>query len=160
MIQKITLSKIWIDKTPTQYGSFKTNFLCNEYGTEWVSGFAKEFNHKEGDVLELDIIESETINQKTGKPFRNWKFPNKDTAVNDKIARLEFSITHAHKRIDDLIKSLKKKFDDGLTSAGTKVPDFTPNTPAQAQDFENKMANYDPRPEPTEDELNEVLNNY
>lgn len=145
MIQKITLTKIWIDKTPTQYGSFKTNFKCTEYGDRWISGFAKEFNHKEGEIVELDVHENEKgTKDKDGKVYMNWKFPNKDSAVNDRLAKIEFSIANIHRKIEQIVAEVKRLDPkNSLTSASTEVPTFIPNTPEKAQDFGNKMGAYE-----------------
>lgn len=154
MIQKVTIKSVWIDKVPTQYGSFKTNFKCKEYGDRWISGFARGCNWKDGDIVELDIITSDK-KDKENKPYLNWKFVNKEKTMELEITQIKFALSKHDHYLKEVAGVLKLIFPSGTTSAGTKVPDFVPNTPEQAKEFGEKMESYESK---TVDDLNGELN--
>ena len=114
-----------------------------EYGDRFLSGFGSKetMNWKIGDVVEVEVVESDKID-KTGKPYLNWSLPKKPT-WEDELAKVHFSIANIHRKIDQIVEHLKEKNTTGLTSAGTKVPDFTPNTDEQAEEFVQKMEQYE-----------------
>lgn len=124
-IQKLTINKIWIDPKPTQYGSFKTNFKFKEYGDKWISGFAKETKWREGDVVEIDVHDNEKgTKDKEGNVYMNWKFVSQEKKIEDEIAQIKFSIANIHKKIDEIVKHIKMKEDDGRNSDGSLPPNF------------------------------------
>lgn len=91
-------------------------------------------------------IESREYN---GNTYYDFKGTPK-SAVGKKAAELEFSLKNLQRKQDQIIAFLKEKFPPegaGLTSAGTKVPDFVPSTPEQAAEFEQKMDAYENKSE-------------
>lgn len=143
MIQKLTITKVWVDTKPTQYGSFKTNFKCTEYGDRWISGFAKECNWKEGDVVELDIVESDKKDIE-GKPYINWKFINKEDEMKKRVIGLEISVGNLKVKVEQIIAEIKKMKGNGLPPL--PQPNFGERklTPEQdAQERADIKANHD-----------------
>lgn len=111
MIKKVTLKQVWIDQKPTQYGSFKTNIKCIEYGDRWISGFAKEFKNKEGEIIEIDIFENEKgVKDKDGNVYLNWKFPNKEDQTKEEIEKIKFNQLKLDGYVKQIIAILKKHY--------------------------------------------------
>ena len=133
MIQKLTLTTVIrkpmvSPRTNKPYTSL--SIKAKEHGDRYLSGFgsAKTDGWKEGDVVTLEVTESEKLD-KNNRPYLNW-----DHIDNEKLME---------QRIVDLERRVKLLENKGLTSAGTPVPDFVPNTPEQAQEFAQKMEDYE-----------------
>lgn len=142
MIQKLTLTAV-IRKAQVSARTGKPytslSIKAKEHGDRYLSGFgsAKTDSWKEGDVVMLEVTESEKLD-KNGKPYLNW-----DHIDNEKLME---------QRISDLERRVKLLETQGLTSAGTPVPTFVPNTPEQEADYVRKMDDY----EKTNGELNSI----
>ena len=118
MIQKITITRVYIDKEPTQYGSFKTAIKTKEYGDRWLNGFAKKFEYKENDTIELDIEEVEYLSKKTGKTEKalNWKFVNNEAKQQLEIANLSAQIKRLKEDVAILLR-FKEDYQNGKLSS-------------------------------------------
>lgn len=112
---KLKITRVFIDKTPTQYGSFKTAIKCNEYGDRWLSGFAKKFEYKEGDEVELDVVESDKKG-KDGKPYLNWKFINNEAKQQLEIANLAAQIKRIKEDVQECVDYIHAHRDGKLPS--------------------------------------------
>lgn len=116
-----------------------------EYGERYLSGFeSKEtINWKVGDVVEVEVKESDKLD-KNGKPYLNWSLPKPESPVMLRLESVEKVIKGMQREIYQIINEVKRlNPNSGLTSAGTKVPDFTPNTPEEAKEFGEKMETYE-----------------
>lgn len=154
MIQKVTIKGIWIDRTPTQYNTFKTNIKCKEYGDRWISGFAKQCEWKDGDTIELDIFDNaKGIRGKDGNVYLNWAFVNKEKVMEKELTEMKNTVRGHTQELQKIREFLDKNF----TSAGTKVPDFTPNTPQEQQVFKEKMEVFESKRDTKVDDINGAL---
>jgi len=104
---KLNLTKVWIDKELTKFGSNKVGLKTKEYGDRWVSGFAKDCKWKEGDEIEVDVSESPTKG-KDGKPYLNWKFPKKDSGNGAVLFHIDLVERKLKEDIEDLRKRIYK----------------------------------------------------
>lgn len=111
-----------------------------EYGDQKV----KVTKWDNQDVKVEDVLEGEIKE----KEFNGVKYleldTQKESPIMTKIAQIEFALAKHDKYIKEIVAEVKRlNPSSNLTSAGTKVPDFIPNTPEQAQDFGNKMEVYE-----------------
>lgn len=116
-----------------------------EYGERYLSGFGSKetINWKVGDVVEVDVKESDKMD-KNNKPYLNWSLPKPESPVMLRIDKLEDSIKQLQKEMYQVINEVRRlNPTSNLTPAGTKVPDFVPNTPEEAQKFGEDMARYE-----------------
>lgn len=145
MIKKVKLTKLWVDKTPTQYGSFKTNFQCAEYPNKWISGFAKQCDWKIGDEVELNITESDKLD-KEGNPYINWKMPDVDSKKDVQIGQMLFAIGKHDSQIKEIQEFIRKQFphmvkkeDSTTTSNGNPMPNFDRPSPSEYASLESSF---------------------
>lgn len=140
MIQKLTLTAVIrksMVSTRTNKPYTSVSIKAKEHGDRYLSGFgsAKTDSWKEGDVVTLEVTESEKLD-KNGKPYLNW-----DHIDNEKLMEGRISILETHVReLAARIVGLETK---GLNSAGLPVPDFHVNTPEEEANYVSKMENYD-----------------
>lgn len=128
-------------KTGKPYKKATVKFNETENKFVGMMVWDNEEDPKVGDVLEGEVKAKEW-NGKTYHNFDKAKAPSKTTQLEFKVAKIE-----NYQR--QIIAFLKEKFPPngaGLTDAGTPVPTFEANTPAQAQDFEQKMTSYENEP--------------
>lgn len=112
---KLTITRIFSKaqiSTRTGKPFTSLSLLTKEYGGRYLSGFASKETEgwKEGLEVELDVTESDK-KDKDGKPYLNWKLPNRETAVDARINKIEFSIANIHRKIDEIVKHIKMKED-------------------------------------------------
>lgn len=130
--------KPYLIKTGRNVGKpYKVAKVCvPEYGERAVK-VVKWDNQdvKIGDVLEGEIKEKE---------FNGVKYLELDTQKENplvaRISAIEFSIANIHRKIDEIVSQVKfLNPGSNLTSAGTEIPDFIPNTAEETIEFEQKM---------------------
>jgi hypothetical protein len=135
-IEKVTITKVYASDKSKDGKPFINRFnkkpqvrvgiMVDKHENEWWSNFcdpdSKEAQVKEGDEMNLVLWETET-------GFKNWKLPSKTDLLEARVDALEFAV--------------RKYMSQNVTSAGTRVPDFTPNTPEQAKEFGKKMVEYE-----------------
>lgn len=94
----------------------------------------------EKQVFDGEIVEREW----QGKKYYDLKVVNEKQKQADELAQIKFSITNIHRKIDEIVAQIKfLNPGSNLTSAGTKVPDFIPNTEEQVIEYEQKMDAYE-----------------
>jgi len=128
----------FVTKNGKPYKKSTVNFT--EDPTKLVTVMVWQGNEiKVGDVVEGDITEREW----NGNKYYDFKQATKP----NKIAQLEYSVAHLQFKVNQIVDFLKEKYPSanlvGITSAGTPVPTFKPNTPEQAKDFDKKMTAYE-----------------
>lgn len=97
-----------------------------------------------GQVFEGEITEREW----NGNKYYDLKVVSEKDKQADELAKIKFSLAKHDSQIKDIISFLKEKFPnqpirENITSAGTPVPTFVPNTPEQAHEFSQKMQKYE-----------------
>ena len=133
MIQKLTLTTV-IRKAQVSARTNKPytslSIKTKEHGDRYLSGFgsAKTDSWKEGDVVTLEVTESEKLD-KNGRPYLNWDHIDQEKLM--------------EQRILDIERRLKILENKGLTSAGIPVPDFHENTPEEQEEYVQKMSDYE-----------------
>jgi hypothetical protein len=124
-IQKLTLSQVTRQTTDKNGNPLKTKdgkpytrvlIKAVQHGDKFLSGFGGEWNKnwQEGDEVSVEVSQID----KDGKTYYNFSRVNIESQL---LARVE-AIEKAMKDVISEIKILKS---NGLTSAGTKVPDFS-----------------------------------
>lgn len=133
---KLTLTQVFIKqqvsaKTGKPYTSL--SLKATEYGDRFISGFgSKESeNWKAGDVVEVEVTESEKMDR-TGKPYLNWKLQKKEDITSLEISRLQFTVAKHEAYIRDIQEWIK----DNFTKNGKRAymgPNFgeRPETPEE-----------------------------
>ena len=138
---KLTLTKLFSKeqiskKTNKPFTSL--SIKTKEHGDRFLSGFGSKETQgwREGDVIELDVTESDKLD-KLGKPYLNWKLPNREDKVIERFSKIEFSLAKHDSQIRELrefirgkfqiigpieVNKLKEKIE--LNSDGSLPPDF------------------------------------
>lgn len=95
----------------------------DKHGDKSLSGFVGKItaNWKVGDEVELKVTE---VGSTDGKTYYNFEVPKEEDRSNQKLEQILNGITSIKLQNERIISFLKPK-DNGLTSAGTKVPDFS-----------------------------------
>ncbi len=147
MIQKLTLTTVIrksmvSSRTNKSYTSL--SIKTKEHGDRYLSGFgsAKTDSWKEGEIVTLEVTESEKLD-KNGKPYLNWDHVDNEKLMEEKISYLQEEIKKITLGLTQLAVRIVKLETQGLTSAGTPVPTFVPNTPEQEADYVRKMDDYE-----------------
>lgn len=127
MIQKLTITKLFEKQqvsTRTNKPFTSLSLLTTEYGSRYLSGFgSKESSSwKIGDVVEVDVTESEKLD-KNGKPYLNWSLIKKP----DEMASIKATLAKHERLINEIVEHIKMKEDDGRNSDGSLPPNFDVN---------------------------------
>lgn len=75
---KVTIEKVYRKQEQGAKGPYeRIGLKTKEYGEEWLSGFGNRTTGtwNDGDVVEIDVIKSDKVNPKNGKPYLNFKTP-------------------------------------------------------------------------------------
>jgi hypothetical protein len=132
---KLTLTQVTRTQRTSKDGKPFTSLTikANEYGQKFLSGFGNKANEnwKEGDVVEVEnIVEKPGVNKKgEAVVYLNFEMPKAqavtpgfDAKVLTEIAN---GITTLKLNQQKIIDHLSGKSRLDITSAGTKVPDFS-----------------------------------
>lgn len=122
---KLTITKIFKkERTSARTGKpyISLSIQTKEYGSRYLSGFgSKETDKwKEGDVVELDVTESEKTD-KDNKPYLNWKLVEKP----DEVAQLAFSVAKHDMQIKEIQSFLRSMFPNKMGVKKDDYPQYT-----------------------------------
>ncbi len=114
-----------------------------------------------GQVFEGEIEEREW----QGKKYYDLKVINEKQKQEDKIAQMDFSIANLDRKVKEIQVFLQGKYPKelkGVTLPPIPQPDFEQNRPQKEMDRDNRILKMHEditagHPEPTEEELNEIL---
>ena len=91
----------------------------NEHGDKTISGFenTETQNWKEGSEVEVEITEN--------GEYLNFRVPKKEDKLSSELSEIKTKLGKMNFDIQTIIRHLSGENPLNLTSAGTKVPDFS-----------------------------------
>lgn len=141
---KLTLTQVTRTQRTSKDGKPFTSLTikANEYGQKFLSGFGNKANEnwKEGDTVEVEnIVEKPGVNKKgESVVYLNFEMPkNAPSAGFDAkiLTEIANGITTLKMQNQKILDHLSNKNRLDLTSAGTKVPDFSEVDEIRAEDI-------------------------
>lgn len=123
-MEKIKITKVYSnnkkkDGTPFKNNAWSIGLKTEQYGDEWVNGWADyDFKDMEGKEIEVEIFEKEY----NGKTSKNFRFPKKDEKVVGLLNKVLNEITSLKLEIRGLGEKKTKEV-NVPTPEGVDYPD-------------------------------------